>query len=67
MIKILIGLGIIALSFVYIMKNHDKSMMQNLLEKKSAKAKACMEQAEMQADNGIDNEENHNETETILG
>ena len=62
MIKILIGLGIIALSFVYIMKNHDKSMMQNLLEKKSAKAKACMEQEEMQADNGNDNK---NETETI--
>lgn len=55
MIKILIGLGIIALSFVYIMKNHDKSMMQNLMEKKSARAKTCMEQAEMQADNGIDN------------
>ena len=47
MIKILIGLGIIALSFVYIM---------NLLEKKSAKAKACMEQEEMQADNGNDNQ-----------
>ena len=56
MIKILIGLGIIALSFVYIMKNHDKSMMQNLLEKKSAKAKACMEQEQMQADNGNDNQ-----------
>ncbi len=56
MIKILIGLGIILLSFVYIMKNHDKSMMQNLLEKKSAKAKSCMEQEEMQANEGNDNQ-----------
>lgn len=42
MVKI-IGIAIIVASFVYVMKNHDKSMMQNLLEKKSAKAKACME------------------------
>ncbi|WP_251612769.1 hypothetical protein [Senimuribacter intestinalis] len=46
MIKIIIGLVIIVLSFGYVMKNHDKSMLQNLLEKKNAKAKAATEQEE---------------------
>ena len=49
MIKV-IGIAIIVASFVYVMKNHDKSMMQNLMEKKSAKAKACMEAAKEEAE-----------------
>lgn len=34
MIKIVIGIAIIVLSFAFIMKNHDKSMMDKLMEKR---------------------------------
>ena len=30
MVKVVIGIGIIIASFIYIMINHDKSMMENL-------------------------------------
>ena len=33
MVKVVIGIGIIIASFIYIMVNHDKSMMENLREK----------------------------------
>ena len=33
MVKVVIGIGIIIASFIYIMINHDKSMMENLREK----------------------------------
>ena len=56
MVKIVIGIGIIIASFIYIMINHDKSMMENLREKgmkklekrelEEAQAQAAAEQAE---------------------
>lgn len=42
MIKIIIGIAIIVLSLAYITKNHDKSLMDTLMEKR----KKAMEQAE---------------------
>lgn len=39
MIKIIIGIAIIIASFAYILVNHDKSMMQNMMDKQSKKLK----------------------------
>lgn len=35
MIKLVIGIGIIIASFIYILINHDKSMMENMMDKQS--------------------------------
>lgn len=43
-IKVIIGIAIIAASFVYIMRNHNKSMMDSLMEKR----KEAMEEAQRQ-------------------
>lgn len=51
-IKIIIGIAIIAASFVYIMRNHNKSMMDSLMEKRKEameEAQRQMEEQELQA------------------
>ena len=56
MVKVVIGIGIIIASFIYIMVNHDKSMMENLREKGMKKLEkreleeAQAQVAEMQAE-----------------
>ena len=51
MVKIVIGIGIIIASFIYIMINHDKSMMENLREKGMKKLeKRELEEAQAQAE-----------------
>lgn len=45
MIKLVIGLGIIIASFIYILVNHDKSMMDNLMDKQNKRLEK-MEQEE---------------------
>ena len=50
MVKVVIGIGIIIASFIYIMINHDKSMMENLREKGMKKLeKRELEEAQAQA------------------
>lgn len=49
MVKVVIGIGIIIASFIYIMINHDKSMMENLREKGMKKLeKRELEEAQAQ-------------------
>ena len=51
MVKVIIGIGIIIASFIYIMINHDKSMMENLREKGMKKLeKRELEEAQAQAE-----------------
>ncbi len=51
MVKVIIGIGIIIASFIYIMINHDKSMMENLREKGMKKLeKKELEEAQAQAE-----------------
>lgn len=45
-IKIVAGLIIIVLSFVYIMKNHNKSMMDSLMEKRKKEFEEAQRKAE---------------------
>lgn len=39
-VKIIIGICIIIASFVYILKNHDKSMLENMREKQKKRMEA---------------------------
>ena len=49
MVKVVIGIGIIIASFIYITINHDKSMMENLREKGMKKLeKRELEEAQAQ-------------------
>lgn len=51
MVKVVIGIGIIIASFIYIMINHDKSMMENLREKGMKKLeKRELEKAQAQVE-----------------
>ena len=49
MVKVVIGIGIIIASFIYITINHDKSMMENLRDKGMKKLeKRELEEAQAQ-------------------
>ena len=48
-IKIIIGIAIIVASFVYIMRNHNKSMMDSLMEKRKEAMEEAQRQMEEQA------------------
>lgn len=51
MVKVVIGIGIIIASFIYITINHDKSMMENLREKGMKKLeKRELEEAQAQVE-----------------
>ncbi len=39
-VKIIIGICIIIASFIYILKNHDKSMLENMREKQKKRMEA---------------------------
>ena len=49
--KVIVGLVIIVASFVYIMKNHDKSMIENMQDKQKKRlaAKKAAEAAQQEA------------------
>ena len=48
-VKIIIGIAIILASFVYIMKNHDKSLMDSLMGKRKAAMEEMQKLAEQES------------------
>lgn len=55
-IKVIIGIAIIAVSYIYILKRPDKSLMDSLMEKKKRQIQDALEQAEAAAEKESDTE-----------